>query len=67
MFRCDKCGRIADPREKLTKKTVLTRERVYQQVIGKGYYEKVNTTVGNEIVKEINLCEKCALEEANEK
>lgn len=67
MFRCDKCGRITDPREKLTKKTVLTRERVYQQVTGKGYYEKVNTTVGNEIVKEINLCEKCALEEANEK
>ena len=66
MFKCDKCGRITEPREKLIKKPILTRDRVYQQVIKKGFYEKVNTTVGYEIVKEINLCEKCALEGVND-
>lgn len=65
MFKCDKCGRITEPREKLTKKQILIRDKVYQQTIKKGYYERVNTTVGYEIEKEINLCERCALEDAN--
>lgn len=65
MFKCEKCGRITEPREKLTKKPIITREKVYQQIIKKGYYGKINTTVGYEIVKEINLCEKCALEDKN--
>lgn len=64
MFRCDKCNRVTEPREKLTKKAILKRDRVYQNIFKSQYSrEKVKTTFGEEIVKEINLCEKCASEE----
>lgn len=61
MFRCDKCGRVTEPREKLTKKTIMSRDRVYQNIV-KNKYNKptVKTSFGEEIVKEINLCESCA-------
>lgn len=67
MFKCEKCGRTTEPREKLVKKPIITRDKVYQKVLKKGIHEEIITTVGTEIVKEINLCERCALEEQNGK
>lgn len=65
MFRCDKCNRVTEPREKLTKKAIIKRDRVYQNVIKNKFnrHEQVKTTFGEEIVKEINLCERCSSEE----
>ena len=61
MFKCDKCGRITKPCEKLVKKPIITRDRVYQEVSkNKCGRDTVKTTFGSEIVKEINLCEKCS-------
>ena len=62
MFKWDKCKHVTEPGEKLTKKTILKRDRVYQNCIKNKYSrkEEVKTTFGEEIVKEINLCEKCA-------
>ena len=55
MFRCDRCKRITEPGEKQTKKVVKTRNKTY--------FNGKKETTGKEIVKEINLCEKCAKEE----
>lgn len=60
MFKCEKCGRVTEPREKLTKIPVLMRERVYQQEVIKNKRKKTVTSFGQEIIKEINLCERCA-------
>ena len=62
MFKCDKCKRVTEPGEKLTKKAILKRDKVYQKCIKNKYSrkEEVKTTFGEETVKEINLCEKCA-------
>lgn len=67
MFKCEKCGKITEPREKLVRKAIITRDKVYQTTFKKGIHKEIITTVGSEIVKEINLCEKCALEEQNGK
>lgn len=67
MFKCEKCERITEPREKLVKKPIITRDRVYQVAVKKNNCDGIVTTVGTEIVKEINLCERCALEEQNGK
>ena len=55
MFKCDRCGKITKSGEKQTKKVIKEREMVYIN----GQKE----TTGKEIVKEINICEKCAKEE----
>lgn len=60
MFKCEKCGRVTEPREKLTKMPILMRERVYQQDVIKYKKKKTVTSFGQEIIKEINLCERCA-------
>ncbi len=67
MFKCGKCGKTTEPREKLVKKPIIIRDRVYQTLLKKDSYKGIITTVGTEIVKEINLCERCALEEQNGK
>lgn len=61
MFRCGKCKQVSYPGEKPTKKVVATRGRVYETSNGPGKYP--TTSYGEEIVKEIDLCEKCAKEE----
>ena len=48
MFRCDNCNKVTQPRQKLSKRVVETRDVTYRKgnkVLGKG----------TEIVKEINL------------
>ena len=60
MFKCEKCNKITEPREKQNKIPILFRDKVYQYEItkpnGKTYF---NTSYGKEIVKEINVCEEC--------
>lgn len=48
MFLCEQCGRTTSAGEKQAKKTIKTRPRVYA---GGG--------LGWEIVKEVNVCQKC--------
>ena len=55
MFKCDRCKKITKSGEKQTKKVIETRN--------KNYINGDKKTTGKEIVKEINLCEKCAKEE----
>ena len=61
MFRCEKCRRITKTNEKQYKKVIKTREKSYKN---ENTYGKVKETKGTEIVKEINICEKC-LEKEN--
>lgn len=56
MFKCEICGKATQPREKQYKKMVKTRNKTYSNL---DKYERVKTTKGSEIVKEINVCEKC--------
>lgn len=65
MFLCGKCGKTTEPREKLTKKPILIRVRVYEykKIIGKK--EIPGASFGKEIVKEIDLCEACSAKEAS--
>ena len=56
MFKCGKCNKITKPREKMHKKAISYRDRVYEFKDRKG---NVSATYGREIVKEINLCEEC--------
>ena len=60
MFKCDKCKRITKAGEKQHKKVVETREKVYINI---DKYGKEKRTTGTEIVKEINVCERCAEED----
>lgn len=57
MFKCEECGRITQAKEKQHKKVIKTRKKIYYYL---DKYEKERTSVGSEIVKEINVCEKCA-------
>ena len=55
MFICDKCGKSTQPREKMHKVTVETRDKEYVY-----YKDKVrHTSEGQEIVKEVSLCDTC--------
>ena len=58
MFRCEKCKRITDPREPMTKKVVQTKDRIYTR-IDKKTGERKEVGRGFEIVKEIKLCKEC--------
>lgn len=60
MFKCEICGNITKPNEKQYKKVVETREKTYSYI---DKYGNEKTSTGSEIVKEINICEKCAEEE----
>lgn len=61
MFRCEKCKRVTSPREKLHKITVLTRLKTYQNVYVFRGKTRLFETTGEEIVKEISVCERCAI------
>jgi hypothetical protein len=54
MYICDQCHLSSKPREQLTRIVTEKRSRTYlgadQQVVGTGW----------EIVREINLCPRCA-------
>ena len=59
MFKCEKCNKITEPREKLHKLPIQYKDIVYQYTQKKGKYENVITTYGKNILKEINVCENC--------
>lgn len=61
MFRCEKCKKITKPGEKLHRYPILYRDKVYQSVKEIYRHQKIKTSYGKEIVKEINLCEECFL------
>lgn len=63
MFKCDRCHKVTEPREKLNKYPIKFRDKIYQYEVGKK--KKIITTYGKEIVKEINLCDKCFAEVKN--
>jgi len=48
MYRCEVCGKVSQPREKMYKIVVEKRLRRYSE-----------GTIGWEIVKEFNVCHKC--------
>lgn len=56
MFKCEKCGRTTRTGEKQHKKVIETREKNYTNL---DTYGNKKTSKGWEIVKEINICEKC--------
>ena len=60
MFKCQKCNKNTEPREKQHKIPVLYRDKVYQhehmKKNGKTY---ITTSYGKEIIKEIDVCEEC--------
>lgn len=66
MFKCEICHKITEPREKLTKYPVKFRDKVYQKN-HPFIKNKIVTSYGKEIVKEINVCENCAEELKNGK
>lgn len=57
MFKCEECGKITQLGEKQHKKVIKTRKKIYYYTDKNG---KERTSTGSEIVKEINVCEKCA-------
>ena len=61
MFKCEKCGRVTQAGEKQHKEIVETRNKTYNYI---DKYGKERISDGFEIVKEINVCEKCT-EEGN--
>ncbi len=64
MFKCQKCKQTTKPNEKLNKVVIATREKEYtNKFIDKNGREQVKITNGTEIVKELNLCEKCVKKE----
>ena len=60
MFKCERCGRITNAREKQRKKVVEVRAKTY---INTDKYGREQKTSGHEIVKELKICEKCAEKE----
>jgi hypothetical protein len=57
-FKCDDCGRVSEPREKMRRVPVEYRKQTYENRKGRN----VKLSKGTEIVKEANLCEMCAFE-----
>ena len=60
MYKCDICNEITKSGEKQNKKIIETRNKTYHFI---DKYGKEKTSEGTEIVKEINICEKCFLKE----
>lgn len=60
MYKCDICNKITKRREKQNKKVIETRNKTYYYTDKTG---KEKTSVGTEIVKEINLCDECFTKE----
>ncbi len=65
MFKCDRCHKTSKPREKLNRYPIKFRDKIYQKEIGPEWRKKIITSYGREIVKELNLCEKCFNEVKN--
>ena len=63
MFKCEKCGKITKAGEKQYRKVVEIRQKTYYNIDKCG---KEKETIGQEIVKELKICEKCAEEEEKE-
>lgn len=63
MYRCERCGKVTKPREKQNKKIIKTRKKIYHN---KDKYGKETVKEGYEIVKEINICDKCLAKEEEE-
>lgn len=56
MFKCEQCKNITRSGEKQHKKVIKTRDKIYNYTDKHG---NNRTSKGKEIVKEINICEKC--------
>ena len=56
MYRCEICKQVTKPGEKQNKKIIKTRDRIYHNT---DKYGKEIISEGTEIVKEINVCDKC--------
>ena len=66
MYKCQKCGKVTKPHEKLNRLVTQTREKTYvNKFIDRYGNECEKITTGNEIVKEINVCGKCFEEVMN--
>lgn len=60
MYKCQKCNKISKPGESINKFVVSTREKKYiNKTTDKKGNEYYKTTYGNEIVKEIIVCQEC--------
>ena len=68
MFKCDQCKKTSNPGTKQHKVVVISRSKQYSNTIldYKGNPKKdklgnilTKTSSGEEIVKEINVCESC--------
>lgn len=57
MYKCERCNRISNPREKANKIVVEKRQKKYEFKNNLG--EIIKTTFGWEIVKEITVCNNC--------
>lgn len=62
MFKCEKCGNTTKSGEKQNKKVIKTRQKEYHN---EDKYGNDKVSKGYEIVKELNVCEKC-LQKMNE-
>lgn len=60
MFRCEKCKKVTEPREKQTKIVVLKRPRTYEFISRYKNRNHTSISYGTEIIKEISVCERCA-------
>jgi hypothetical protein len=58
MFRCDACGNSTRPREKMHKRVIAERPRVYEGVPDEEGNPRYHT--GSEIVSEVRECTRCA-------
>lgn len=59
-FKCDVCGMTVGNRVKPVKKVIEIREKIYEPVL-KADKTIDRIPVGQEIVKEIDCCKKCAM------
>lgn len=60
MYKCEKCGKITKPHEKLNRLVIQTRDKTYvNKFIDKNGKECEKITKGYEIAKEINVCKEC--------
>jgi len=57
MYKCQKCGLFTKLGEKLEKIVTEYREKIYKKKNRKGF--EVEAGRGWEIVKEIDVCQKC--------
>ena len=63
MFKCQRCGRTTNPGEKLARRIVETRDKVYTNSFedNRGRIFKKDSK-GYEIIREIGICERCDTE-----